>query len=127
MHGHNASGPGRGWQSGPLYFLLFFQLVRVEIGGEGGIDSSLRSSPCGRTPCVQIGCADLSNPLVDYRGFEYLNFLKVAWTYSMRFCKAMAERVGFEPTDDPITTKYATAIVSESCHPQFAAGNGQPQ
>jgi hypothetical protein len=37
-------------------------------GGEGGIDSSLRSSPFGRTSCVQIGCADLSNPLVYFVG-----------------------------------------------------------
>jgi hypothetical protein len=55
------------------------KLMQRFDGGEGGIDSSLRSSPCGRTSCVQIGCADLSNPLVDYRGFEFLKFLNIAW------------------------------------------------
>ena len=36
-----------------------------------GLILSLRSfTPAGRTSCVQIGFADLSNPIVYVRGFE---------------------------------------------------------
>ena len=78
-------------------------------GGADGIDSSLRSSPFGRTACVQTGLRrNLSNPL---RGYSPLPApKKTAPPVRVEPFLSVAERTGLEPATPGVTGRYSNQL-----------------